>query len=43
MQGSILRNKFLNNINIVWLPAAGVNKPAGANDKFTGITTIIPN
>jgi len=36
-----LRNKFLNNINIVWLPAAGAELPA--NDKFTGITPFIPN
>ena len=43
MQGFILRNIFLNNIKIVWLPAAGAELSAGANDKFTGITTIIPN
>jgi len=43
MQGFILRNKFLNNINNLWLPAAGAESPAGANDKFTGITPIIFN
>ncbi len=43
MQGFKLRNKFLNNINIVWLPASGAQLPAGAKDKFTGITPFIPN
>jgi len=43
MQGFKLRNKFLNNINIVWLPASGAQLPAGAKDKSTGITLFIPN
>ena len=34
MQGFKLRNKFLNNKYIVWLPAAGAELPAGANDKL---------
>ena len=43
MQGFKLRNKFLNNKYIVWLPAACAELPAGANDKFTGVTPFIPS